>query len=213
MLALSNQIADYLSQTLGLTLTAPMQLALADHIQFAVERLAAGQRIQHTMLWELKSSYRAEFTAALHILEMVRQATGVVLPVDEAGFITMHLVNASLSGNMASSVATATTVQHIVELVRERIATPLAPDSVVYARFLTHLKFAVARIEEGSLLEGSDNQLYRLVRDQDPQAHECALAIADFIREEYQVQLPEEELLYLMLHINRLRSREAASAS
>lgn len=211
ILVLSNGIADYLQDRIGLKLTSAIQLALADHIQFAIERLASGQRLENTLLWELKSSYRNEFTAALHILEMVREATSVVLPVDEAGFITMHLVNAELTGNMSATVATATAVQDIVAIVRERLGMPMSPDSGAYARFLTHVKFAVQRIEDGQLLSTTDNQLYDIVRQKDPQAHDCALAIAAYVRQHYGIDLPDEELLYLMLHVNRLRSRDAGA--
>lgn len=208
VLVLSNRVADYVQDTLGLKLTSAIQLALADHIQFAIERLASGQRLENALLWELKSSYREEFMASLHILEMVREATHVVLPVDEAGFITMHLVNAEMTGSMSATVATATAVQDIVAIVRERLDLPLRSDSGAYARFLTHVKFAVQRIEDGQLLATSDNQLYEIVRDKDPEAHACALAIAEYVKGRYHMDLPDEELLYLMLHVNRLRSRD-----
>lgn len=208
VLALSNRIADHLLATLGLALTSAMQLAIADHIQFAMQRLATGQRLEHAMLWELKSTYRREFTAALEILELVHADTGVVMPVDEAAFLTMHLVNAELNGDMSTTVSTTTAVQDIVALVRERLGVPLEPDSVAYARFLTHVKFAVRRIEDGQLLVGSDSQLYDMVREKDPQAHEVALAIGRYVHDRYGVDLSEEELLYLMVHVNRLRHRD-----
>jgi len=210
VLVLSNRIADYLEQELGLTLTSAIQIALADHIQFAIERLASGQRLENTLLWELKSTYRREFTAALHILEMVREATRVVLPIDEAGFVTMHLVNAELTGNLSASIGTATAVQDIVALVRQHLGLAIPADSGAYARFLTHVKFAVQRIEEGTLLAGGDSRLHDLVRSTDPAAHECAQAVAAYVRDRYAVVLPEEEQLYLMLHISRLRTRDEA---
>ncbi len=209
VLVLSNRIADHLAHESGITLTNAAQLALADHIQFAVQRLASGQRLEHPLLWELKSTYRTEFTAALEILEMIHEATGVVMPVDEAGFITMHLVNAELKGeHEAASLGLATAVQDIVGIVRAHLGVQLAPESAAYARFLTHVKFAVQRIEDDQMLAGGDAQLYELVRDKDPAAHECALAIAQYVAQRYSVTLPQEELLYLMVHVNRLRQRD-----
>ena len=134
ILVLSNQIADHLKATLDLTLTSAMQLAIADHIQFAMQRLASGQRLEHAMLWELKSTYRREFTAALEILDMIHASTGAVMPVDEAAFLTMHLVNAELNGDMSTTLSTTTAVQDIVALVRDQLGVPLEPDSVAYAR-------------------------------------------------------------------------------
>jgi len=212
LLALSNRIADHLAQGSGISLTNAAQLALADHIQFAIQRLSQGQRLAHPLLWELKSTYRREFTAALEILELIAESTGVVMPVDEAGFITMHLVNAELNGDMASALSTTSAVQDIVGIVRANLGIALDPESVAYARFLTHVKFAVQRIEGDQLLVGADTQLYDMVREKDPKAHECALAIADYVDQRYSVALPEEELLYLMVHVNRLRARDAADA-
>lgn len=211
LLVLSNQIADHLSDTAGIVLSNPAQLALVDHIQFAIQRLAEGHRLEHPLLWELKSTYRQEFTAALEILDLVREAIGVVMPVDEAGFITMHLVNAELTGQLDATMGTATTVQDIVGIVRAHLGMALAPDSAAYARFLTHVKFAVQRIEDGQLLVGTDTQLYDMVRQKDPRSHECALAIAAYVAQRYSVDLPDEELLYLMVHVNRLRSRDTAA--
>jgi beta-glucoside operon transcriptional antiterminator len=116
-----------------------------------------------------------------------------------------------LTGDLAASLATATAVQDIVGIARAHLGVALAPDSAAYARFLTHVKFAVQRIEEGQLLAGSDSQLYEMVRDKDPTAHECALAIAEYVVQRYGVALPEEELLYLMVHVNRLRHRDMAA--
>ena len=212
VLVLSNRVADHLADSAGIQLSNAAQLALADHIQFAIHRLAAGQRLEHPLLWELKSTYRTEFTAALEILEMIREVTGVVMPVDEAGFITMHLVNSELTGDLDATMGTAMAVQDIVGIVRAHLGVALTPDSAAYARFLTHVKFAVQRIEDGQLLVGADTQLYDMVRDKDPRAHDCALAIASYVQQRYSVALPEEELLYLMVHINRLRRRDAADA-
>ena len=212
VIVLSNQIADYVEQEFGVWLSSARQLALADHIQFAIERLAKGQRLANELLWELKNTYRTEFGAALQILDMVTEATGVVLPVDEAGFVTMHLVNAGLPGQARGSLSTAAAVSDIVTLVREELGIPLATDSVAYARFLTHVKFAVQRIEEGQLLANPDNALFEMVSAQDPTSYQCAQVIARYVLGRYEVVLPEEELLYLMVHVNRLRSRDSTTA-
>lgn len=209
LLALSNRIADHLADSAGIRLSNAAQLALADHIQFAIQRIAEGQALEHPLLWELKSTYRTEFTAALEVLELIRESTGVVMPVDEAGFITTHLVNAEATG-ASVSMATASTVQDIVGIVRAGLGVPLDPDSVMYARFLTHVKFAVQRIEEDQLLSSADSTMFDMVRAKDPKAYACACAVADYVRARHEVELPDEELLYLMVHINRLRNRESA---
>ncbi|MGV1004506.1 MAG: PRD domain-containing protein [Candidatus Nanopelagicales bacterium] len=210
VLVLSNRIADHLAEAFGLELGAPAQLALADHIQYAVARLAAGERLANSMTWELKATYPAEFQAALQVMAMIRDATGVSMPIDEAGFITMHLVNARRDGPTAQVDGPAPITAAVVALVERRMGLKLDVGSVAYARFLTHLKFSLQRIESGQLLSGPDSGLYPVVRERAPQAHACALEIGALVAQRYQVALPDEELLYLMLHINRLAAREEA---
>lgn len=69
MIALSERYKTLLHEVLGIELTTVQLLALADHIQIAIERARAGLRLDGALVWELKHSYGAEFAAAERVLE------------------------------------------------------------------------------------------------------------------------------------------------
>ena len=44
-----------------------------------------------------------------------------------------------------------------------------------------------------------------------PQAYECALKICDYVEQKLHYRITEEELLYLTVHIERIREQETIS--
>lgn len=213
MIGLSERVKVMLRETLGVELTTVQQLALADHIHIAVERAQAGLRLDGALVWELKHTYGAEFAAAERILELVFETAQVRLPVEEAAFITTHIVNAELASSATATDfretnrATAA-VREIMGIVRAAIPT-LEPGTADYARCLTHVKYTVQRIITGSMLSGRDHLLFEQVRDKEPEAWVCAQVIDAYVGEVFAVQLPQEELFYLLIHIGRLRAAAA----
>lgn len=210
LIALSNRVKDHLRRELGITLSSAQQLALADHLQCALERTRQGISLDSALVWELKSTYGPEFGCALQIMEMVREATGVELPLEEAAFITTHVINAELTGDLGRTTSTTRAVRDIVAIVAEHVPG-LEHGTADYARFLTHVKYAVQRIEDKSMLTNADRHLYEVVRDKEPESHACAVTVREYVHDQFDVVLPDEEMLYLMLHIGRLRTRMPAS--
>ncbi|MGV1004020.1 MAG: PRD domain-containing protein [Candidatus Nanopelagicales bacterium] len=219
MIGLAERIRIYLERNLGVRLTTVQQLALADHIQLAVERSKAGLRLDGALVWELKHAYGAEFAAAEAILELAAEVTGVHLPVEEAAFITTHIVNAELSSGVSGEELRTTNrttgaVGEIMSMVREGIPG-LESGSADYARALTHVKYTVQRVITDSMLRNDDHHLFEAVRAKEPAAWQVTEAIAAYVSEAFGTDLTEDELFYLMLHIGRLRAsiaHETASA-
>lgn len=206
MIALSNRVKEFLKRELSITLTSAQQLALADHMHFAVARHRQGMRLESTLVWELKSTYPAEFRASVQIMDMIHETLGTKLPLEESAFITTHIINAELTGDLRRTTGTTTAVRDIIAIVREEIPE-LEPGTADYARFLTHVKYAVQRIEEGAMLTNPDPHFYDVVREKEPSAYRCATVIREYVLDQFGAALPDEEMLYLMLHISRLRAR------
>nr|WP_238121518.1 PRD domain-containing protein [Ligilactobacillus salivarius] len=69
-------------------------MALSDHIYSALERYNSGVELKNNLLWEIKRFYPKEFTVGKEALDIINKQFGIKLPEDEAGFITMHIVEA-----------------------------------------------------------------------------------------------------------------------
>lgn len=204
ILQLADRLSSLASEQVGLVLKPYGHFALADHLNAAIERSRNGERLDNPLLWEIRSAYREEFTLALEMLRVVSEHAGFALPIDEAGYLTMHLVNASLTGSMPATLRATETVQTIIKIVREEIGIAAPPSSNEFLRFVTHIKYFVQRLEEGKPLQGTDDEMFDLLRARDAKVYAAARAIAAYAQGKYLLEVPHEEVLYLMLHIHRI---------
>ena len=207
VIELTAKVTDHLDTAHGVRLSDAAEIGLADHLHAAITRQTKGITLYNDLIWETKSSYRREFAIALEILDLLRRE-GHPLPLDEAGFITMHLVSAGVAGDMAERLKMATALREVVAIVERTIPSIVDTDSNHYLRFLTHLKFAIQRINDGKMLTGRLGHMFEEHRNSDPQGYACVLEIGDHLTEKFQIALTEEEQLYLLVHLARLRGRD-----
>lgn len=205
MLQLASSLAVIAERDLGVEMSPIVHFALADHLTAAIERARQNKRLDNPLLWEIRSTYGAEFDVALDMAKIATQVTGVPLPLDEVGYLAMHLVNASLTGNMRATIRSVDVVQQIITVVRDRVGIAVAQSSNEYLRFVTHIKYFVQRLEDGTPFHNSDSAMFDLLRSRDELIYDCAIAVADFATSRYDVPIPSEEVMYLMLHIHRIR--------
>lgn len=182
-------------------------LNLIDHISFAVSRLKKGFAFHNALLWEIKTFYPKEFEVARYGLELIEAKTGYKLPEDEAAAIAMHLVNSELDYKDISDTIKSTELIHkIINVVRYQYHMNFDEDSIHYTRFVTHLKFFAQRLFQDKMLDGNDAEFHSMICQQYHQKYTCAQRIAKMIWNDYQISIPEEELVYLTVYIERITS-------
>lgn len=182
-------------------------VSLTDHIHFAMERYEQGIEIKNALLWEIKQLYKEEFNLGLKTLEQIKHKLGVELPQDEAAFIAIHLVNAEMNEEVATTMNITKFIQQIVNIAKYHFKMELDEESLSYFRFITHLKFFSQRVFNGTHYDNHDDHFYDLIRDKHPEAAACVEKINVFIQNEYNHILTNEEKLYLMIHIQRVITR------
>jgi len=75
---------------------------------------------------------------------------------------------------------------------------------VHWSRFLTHMQFFADRFFNEKLLSSSDDFLYHQLAGRYPEATATAERVRSHIASTYSVALPNEEVGYLALHVQRL---------
>ncbi|KAA8819105.1 transcription antiterminator LicT [Bifidobacterium rousetti] len=191
---------------LGHELDDNLYLALTDHVHFAVERCRKGVVIRNRLLVETKMIYREEFEVAREAVSYLNARFAVELPEDEAAFIALHLVNANTGSSMGQTFQATQMVQEINALVRNLFHVEIDPDSLDYYRMMVHLKFFAMRVVSGSqhAEELRDRQLFELIRVQYAQAFRAAERIAAYISQNYGFEVPDNEMMYLTIHLQRV---------
>lgn len=203
----ANEIISFAKVSLGQKLSDKIYLTLSDHINYAIERVNEGIPIKNELLWEIKRFYNHHYLIGREALSMIQNKLGVTLPEDEAGFIALHIVNAELDMDKVSQIAEMTEViQNILNIIKYHFNIELDEYSLNYERLITHLKFFAQRLFTDVSLDGEDDSFIFMLKEKYKDEYECTLKVRDYILKEYGRDLQENELIYLTIHIRRVRN-------
>ncbi|WP_033577361.1 BglG family transcription antiterminator LicT [Dickeya chrysanthemi] len=183
-----------------------LYILLTDHCHFAIERHRQGVDIRNGLLWEVKRLYQKEFAVGLEALDIIHRRLGVRLPEDEAGFIALHLVNAQLDSHMPEVMRITRVMQEILNIVKYQLNIDYNEHAFSYHRFVTHLKFFAQRLLGRTSVFSEDESLHDVVKEKYILAYRCVEKIQDHIVLNYDYTLTKEELMFLTIHIERVRT-------
>lgn len=205
---LSTEIIAYAEKSLELKLNQSIYITLTDHISFAIQRYEQGIQLANALLWEIRKVYKKEFELGKYAVALINERLKLHFTDDEAGFIALHFVNAEYSTGFGKTVETTEMIQGILKIVQEEFGMEFDEDSLHYERFVTHLKFLAQRVCCHELLRDEEVEFARLMQGRYPEECSCSRKIADYIKENYHEQLSGEEVMFLAIHIKRIRMTE-----
>jgi beta-glucoside operon transcriptional antiterminator len=205
----STEIIEYAKEHLLNTLNENIYITLTDHISFAIERKKNQLVYKNALLWEIKNFYPKEFEIGQYALKVVKDRIGVELSEDEAGFITLHIVNAELNMKMSDMVNITEFIQDIVEIIKNYYHIDFPKKSLNYDRFITHIKFLGQRIIKKECIKDDDEQFQMIVKQRYFKDYRCAELIRDYIRDKFQHNITDEEMMFLTVHLRRITSMNA----
>lgn len=206
VMELTTEIVEMANLVLGKQLKESLVISLSDHITCAVNNYHNGITLKNVLVWDIKRFYEREFSIGERAVAMIKEKLAIDLPIDEAGFIALHIVNSeSTEEDMDQTVQITQMIQEIANIVKYHFSIEYNTESVHYYRFITHLKFFAQRIivkKEAS--KEVDPSLYEMVKANYNDAYQGTLKIGKFLQEKYNYTLTDDDRLYLMIHINRI---------
>ena len=201
----ADQIIEYAKNMLGEKLKETIYLSLIDHIDGAIERYENQIQFANPLLWEIKQYYPSEFKVGVQSLNILKKMLGIELPVDEAAFIALHFITAEYDTKMDVTFDIPRLIDDIIAIVESEFSIKINKESIHYERFITHLKFFAARVLQAKQMPDDDDFLFRnMIRDQYKESCACAQKIRQHLGECYGVEISEEEVVYLTVHIKRV---------
>lgn len=204
-LELTHEVVALAKGRLPHALDDHIYLTLTDHLHFMVQRLRDGLVVRNRFVWEMKSFYPQEYALGVEALGRLRHGVeDVDLPDDEAANIAFHLVNASRGGPDFNALRAVQLIKAMSDIVRYTFPGSSDVEDLHWARFVTHLQFFTERYLTQGLLESDDDFLYAQMVDRYPAAIGAAEKIADHLLKSDGVELPNEEIAYLALHMQRI---------
>ncbi len=202
---MTNEIVSYAQISLNKELDESLYIALMDHLNFAINRIRQGIVLPNSMLWEIKHYYNHEYRIGTEAIAIIKRYTGVEMPLDEAGFIAMHILNSEMDLDMERSKVMTKIIQDVLNIVKYHFSIEIDEESLDYERFVTHLKFFIQRAMHEKESRIWEKSLMDLIRIQYMDAYDCAGKVAAYIERTTPYVVLEEEMVYLTVHIQRLQ--------
>lgn len=196
-----------------LHLNNSIYLSLSDHLMGTIDRFRNGISLKNVLLLDIQQLYKKEYGYGLQMIHEISQIFHVELPVDEAGFIALHFVNAEEGQQNNDSYQIAVIVNQVQEIVKNYFSDiAFNESSLYYQRFLTHLKYFAQRYLHKELQYNEDENFFQIIQEQCREAYGCVKLIYLMMEEKYHYALSKEEMMYLSIHIqtNVDKSRAAA---
>lgn len=202
------KIVDETKLSLGKKISDSIYVSLADHIHFSLLNHEKGISVKNRILLDIKRFYWDEYKIGRKALEIIKEETGVMLSDDEAGFIALHIVNAETEDDYigTKNIYKATKIiEEVLNIVKSHFGVEIDEGSLIYYRFIVHLRYFAQRILNNTVFHGDDKdkELLGILALNYSQAYQCSLEISEFIEKKYGAKIGCEEILYMTIHVQR----------
>ena len=209
VLSVTEFIVDAGETYLGKKLNTSLLISLADHIQSAINRQKDGIEFGDSSLqWEIPFLYVKESKIGKKALAIISEKLSVDLPEMEAAFIALHFVNAQDGlESMDETMLITEITKSIVKTIQSLFEVSLNKESMNYSRFVTHIRYFMNRqIHKEEMTSNANDNLYQIIQDQYPKSYACGLMIREMLKREYNLDVSDDEMIYLIIHIERVVS-------
>ncbi|WDC84652.1 PRD domain-containing protein [Caloramator sp. mosi_1] len=98
----------------------------------------------------------------------------------------------------------ASIIKDMTKIIEANLNIKIDEASISYQRLKTHFHFALKRIINREKTFGIDAELFEVIKTKYSKAYNIAKQIQQHINDEYEYNIPEEEIAYISLHIQRI---------
>ncbi|KOF56470.1 MULTISPECIES: glucose PTS transporter transcription antiterminator GlcT [Clostridium] len=202
IVGMCEEIISMISEELSEDLNEKIHISLTDHISYTIKRLMANDIIQNPFLIETETLYKREFEIARKAVKMLEKKINIKIPEGEIGFITLHIHSSRNEGKLSNTMKYAFLSNAIVNLVEKELNIKICKHSLDYARFITHIRFAIERIINDAPIK---NELLDAIKNKYPASYEISNKACKLIETELHKKVAEDETAYLTIHIERIK--------
>lgn len=205
-------IIDLASTLLDVPLNPNAIFTLTDHISYAIVRMNKGLVFSFPISNELRDLYPNEVKVAKYAINLIKKRKKILLPESEIYGIAMNLINSEERTSKDSDYEQAELIiDDIVVIIENKMNVHIQKDTFNYSRFVSHMQYLLKRKNENMTLDTDNKKIYKMLKKEYSESYQCALKIREYFFESLSWRAGDEELLYLILHVNRLCSREGCN--
>lgn len=202
IVGISEEIISLCEKELQIKLSEAIHVSLPDHINFAVRRTKEGIKIENPFAHELEALYPREFKLAEKAIYMINDSFKITLPEDEAGFICMHINAAIGKQEVGETLAYTKKIGEVMKFLYKLLNKDIDRGSLSYVRTITHLNFMIERVLNKKYIK---NNLLDNIKKEYYNQYDIAIKVAMKMENLFSIKIPEDEIGYIALHINRIK--------
>jgi transcriptional antiterminator len=180
-----------------------IHVALTDHLMFAITRASQGMETKNPFLIETKALYRREYEIASEVVDFIQEKTGINLPMDEIGFIALHIHSAITNKALSEVNQYSQLVSKLVGLIEEQFDIEIDREGIDYIRLVRHLRFAIERVVRGEKVEEPD-KISSLFKNEYPVSYNLSWKLIKVMQQTLKMKVFDAEAVYLTMHLQRL---------
>ncbi|MDY0394658.1 PRD domain-containing protein [Virgibacillus halophilus] len=141
--------------------------------------------------------------------QLISDELNILLPREEEANIAVHFIMAETNiDNVQELEKTEGIIDNVANIIEKELNFKINKESTQYTRFLVHLEYLFKRISQQDKARKSKSKMYAITKSEYPAVNNAVLLLEEYLHSEYRQHLNEDELLYLLLHINRLFNAE-----
>ena len=211
-LELTEELIADIKKEISSPLNESLLITLADHISFAIRRKQEGITFENPLEGDIICYYPAEYRLGQHCVRVVRERIGIDLSESEASFIALHIVNAELNTDMSEMYDITRLIEGALQVVEYYYQRTFDRESLDFSRFVVHLRYFAQRLFQGKSLQDSgsvqDEQFRQMIIQSCATHYKCARHIAEYVKNTWNRDLSDEELMYLTIHLKRINANQ-----
>lgn len=207
ILDIATLIIDEARNVIEASLSSNVVFTLADHINFTIERNRKKMNIKLPIVYDIEHLFEKEYKLGQYGVKLIKKRLKVALPKEEAAYIALHIINAEEKINhqkMEDDVL----IEEIAAIIEKDYGIDIDKSNFNYSRFVSHMHYLLKRGKTKHLIQTDNDALYQATKEQYQRTYQCSEKVSYFLKKKLDLELTNEEKLYLMLHINRLCTRE-----
>ncbi|WP_110926123.1 glucose PTS transporter transcription antiterminator GlcT [Bacillus massiliglaciei] len=197
---------QHITKRVSGTLNEHIHVGLTDHLLFVMNRIQNGVVIKNPFLQETIALYPSEHEIASEVVDLIEKRTGMSLPEDEVGFITLHIHSAAAHKNLSEINRHSQLIFQLISMIEDQLNIQIDKKSVDYMRLIRHLRFAIDRILSEERVEEPE-KFGEILKEEYPVCYNLSWKLMKVMQQQLGKPVYDAEAVYLTMHIQRLQKK------
>ena len=203
-LEIANAILDKAEKEFG-AVDRSILFPMADHISFAVKRMQKGEEISNPLTQDIQVLFYKVYKIAMLAKELLEESDHIIIDEHEIGYIALHVHSSICDEKVSNAMQIAAAVRECISMIEQDIGKNIDVQTISYNRLMNHIKYMAARALTNEELKLNMNDY---IAQQFPNSFRVATTVCNHLEHHLKVHLPDIEIGYLAMHIERVYAEQ-----